>query len=111
MEIIEEENEVDNATRELEDIEEEQEGNETADNEDNEEKNITLNKQRYTLIPRSNIQMHSKYQDYHIERKEGMLTCTYNQCIKGDDSEKWKKAIKEEKDSLYQNKTWIYVER
>jgi hypothetical protein len=41
--------------------------------------------------------MHPKYQDHYIVcKEEGMLTCTYIQCIKGDDSEKWKKAIKEE---------------
>jgi hypothetical protein len=79
--------------------------NETADNEENEGKNIALNKHKYTLRPRSNIQMHPKCQDYHIERKEeGMLTSTYNHCIKGDDNGKWKNAIKDEKDSLYQNK-------
>jgi hypothetical protein len=40
-----------------------------------------------------------------------MLTYTYDECMKCDDSEKWKKAVKEEKDSLYQNKTWIYMDR
>jgi hypothetical protein len=30
--------------------------------------------------------------------------------MKSDDSENWKKAIEEEKYSLYQNKTWTYVD-
>jgi hypothetical protein len=54
--------------------------------------------------------MHPKYQDYHIKSKEeGMLTCIYK-CIKNDDNEEWRKAIKKEKDSLHQNKTWIHVD-
>jgi hypothetical protein len=44
-------------------------------------------------------------------QEEGMLTYTYDECMKSDDSENWKKAIKEEKYSLYQNKTWTYVDR
>jgi ribosomal protein S3 len=31
--------------------------------------------------------------------------------MKSDEGETWKKAVKEGKDSLYQNKTWIYVGR
>jgi hypothetical protein len=50
--------------------------------------------------------MHPKYQDYHIEcQEEGTLTYTYDKCMMSAVSENWKKAIKEENDSLYQNKT------
>ena len=64
------------------------------------------------MRPKRNIQMHPKYRDYHTEsQKVGMLTYTYDECMESEDSEKWNKAIKEEKDSLYQNKTWIYVNR
>jgi hypothetical protein len=102
--------EADNNEEEPADIEED-EKNEGTDNGENKRKNNAKNEHKYTLRPRRNIQMHPKYQDYCIERQEeGMLTYTYDECMKSDDSEKWKKAVNEEKDSLYQNKTWIYVD-
>jgi hypothetical protein len=89
-----------------------EEDEENADHKNNGRKNNGQNKHRYALRPRRNIQMHPKYRDYHTDsQKEGMLTYTYDECMESEDSEKWKKAIKEEKDSLYQNKTWIYINR
>ncbi|PNF42902.1 hypothetical protein B7P43_G12889 [Cryptotermes secundus] len=88
------------------------EENENADHKDNGKKNNGQNEHGYALRPRRNIQMHAKYRDYHTEsQKEGMLTYTYDKCMESEDSEKWKKAIKEEKHSLYENKSWIYVNR
>ena len=56
--------------------------------------------------------MHPKYRDYHTEsQKVGMLTYTYDECMESEGSEKWNKAIEEERDSLCQNKPGIYVNR
>ena len=108
---MQQEPETDNNEEEPTDTEEDEE-NENADHKDNGRKNNGQNEHGYALRPRRNIQMHPKYRDYHTEsQKEGMLTYTYDECMESEDSEKWKKAIKEEKNSLYQNKTWIYVNR
>ncbi|PNF28203.1 hypothetical protein B7P43_G07600 [Cryptotermes secundus] len=108
---MQQEPEADNNEEEPTDTEEDEE-NENADHKDNGRKNNRQDEHGYELRPRRNIQMHPKYRDYHTgSQKEGMLTYTYGECMESEDSEKWKKAIKEEKDSLYQKKTWIYVNR
>jgi hypothetical protein len=67
------------------------------------------NEQRYDLRSRRNISMHSKYQDYVTETDEVMLT--HSECMNDKNKENWKKAIKEEKDSINKNETWEYVDR
>lgn len=110
------EDEQENVTQTEEEIEEERENeaNETSEeseasegeNEENERQNI----ERYNLRPRRNIKIHPKYQDYITEfDDEAMLT--YSECLDDINSEKWIKAIKEEKDSLSKNETLNYVDR
>ncbi|PNF42995.1 hypothetical protein B7P43_G09561 [Cryptotermes secundus] len=98
---MQQEPEANNNEEEPTDTEEDEE-NENADHKDNGRKNNGQNEQGYALRPRRNIQMHQKYRDYHTEsQKEGMLTYTYDECMESEDSEKWKKPLKEENDSLY----------
>ncbi|UYV66665.1 hypothetical protein LAZ67_4002484 [Cordylochernes scorpioides] len=59
----------------------------------------------YNLRPRSSLQTPSKYEDFYLERDgttESALL-TYSEAISGPNQEKWKKAIKEEKESLDKN--------
>ncbi|UYV76293.1 hypothetical protein LAZ67_13003282, partial [Cordylochernes scorpioides] len=66
---------------------------------------------KYNLRPRSSIQTPSRYEDFYLEQDgttESALL-TYSEAISGPNQEKWKKAIKEEKESLAKNEVWEIV--
>ncbi|UYV76893.1 hypothetical protein LAZ67_14002313 [Cordylochernes scorpioides] len=66
---------------------------------------------KYNLRPRSSLQTPSRYEDFYLEQDgttESALL-TYSEAISGPNQEKWKKAIKEEKESLAKNEVWEIV--
>ncbi|UYV70659.1 hypothetical protein LAZ67_8000192, partial [Cordylochernes scorpioides] len=66
---------------------------------------------KYNLRPRSSLQTPSRYEEFYLEQDgttESALL-TYSEAISGPNQEKWKKAIKEEKESLAKNEVWEIV--
>ncbi|UYV84088.1 hypothetical protein LAZ67_X001141 [Cordylochernes scorpioides] len=79
--------------------------------EDKEDIPTKPNTSKYNLRPRSSLQTPSRYEDFYLEQDgttESALL-TYSEAISGPNQEKWKKAIKEEKESLAKNEVWEIV--
>ncbi|UYV65144.1 hypothetical protein LAZ67_3003315 [Cordylochernes scorpioides] len=79
--------------------------------EDNEDIPTKPSTSKYNLRPRSSLQTPSRYEYFYLERDgttESALL-TYSEAISGPNQEKWKKAIKEEKESLAKNEVWEIV--
>ena len=68
---------------------------------------MCIRDRRYNLRPRVNIKRPTRYED---TLQEGQVMLTFNECMTGNDKEKWKLAIKNEKESLNKNNTWEIVD-
>lgn len=90
------------------------------DNEENEEENQAIENHEEIprptehdpyLRPKRSVKTPKKFQDYEMLYSEEHAMITYNECLNGEDSEKWKEAIKAEKESLKKNDTWEIISK
>ena len=128
-------NSIENLDKEKEEVEESKEKNleESRESEEdldedmrkNNEREETRNKERNepevrdeerdsttrNLRPRVNLRTPSRYKNYAMRCETDEVSLTYSEIMETEDKEKWKLALKEEKDSLLKNNTWEIVEK
>lgn len=79
------------------------------------EDNQQPKKEERRLRDRTNIRKPLKYREFALDIEnllvaESREPFTYEEAIQGEDSEAWNKTMKEEKESLDKNQTWILVD-